>query len=87
MTLALFIEWAIKSVVIFLIIVAGFAYLTLFERRVLARIQVRIGPNRAGRPRMQSLGSMASLPARRRVPGYGQQSAPRSPGERQLHAR
>jgi NADH-quinone oxidoreductase subunit H len=48
MTLALLIEWAIKSVVIFLIIVAGFAYLTLFERRVLARIQVRIGPNRAG---------------------------------------
>ena len=27
---------------------AGFAYLTLFERKVLARIQVRIGPNRAG---------------------------------------
>jgi NADH-quinone oxidoreductase subunit H len=48
MTLALLIEWAIKAVVIFAIIVAGFAYLTLFERRVLARIQVRIGPNRAG---------------------------------------
>ncbi len=41
-------EWLIKSVVIILIIVGGFAYLTLFERRVLARIQVRIGPNRAG---------------------------------------
>jgi NADH-quinone oxidoreductase subunit H len=48
MTLALLLEWVIKSVVIFAIIIVGFAYLTLFERRVLARIQVRIGPNRAG---------------------------------------
>ena len=38
MSLALLIEWAIKSVVIILIILGGFAYLTLFERRVLARI-------------------------------------------------
>jgi NADH-quinone oxidoreductase subunit H len=28
--------------------VTGFAYLTFYERRALARIQVRIGPNRAG---------------------------------------
>ncbi|MGD2162405.1 MAG: NADH-quinone oxidoreductase subunit NuoH [Anaerolineales bacterium] len=48
MSLALLIEWAIKSIVIVLIIVGGFAYLTLLERRTLARIQVRIGPNRAG---------------------------------------
>jgi NADH-quinone oxidoreductase subunit H len=48
MSLALLIEWAIKSIVIILIIVGGFAYLTLLERRTLARIQVRIGPNRAG---------------------------------------
>jgi NADH-quinone oxidoreductase subunit H len=48
MSLALLIEWAIKSVVIILIILGGFAYLTLLERRALARIQVRIGPNRAG---------------------------------------
>jgi len=27
---------------------AGFAYTTLYERKVLARMQVRIGPNRAG---------------------------------------
>jgi NADH-quinone oxidoreductase subunit H len=27
---------------------AGFAYLTLFERRMIAKFQVRIGPNRAG---------------------------------------
>ncbi|MGD8632639.1 MAG: NADH-quinone oxidoreductase subunit NuoH [Anaerolineales bacterium] len=48
MSLALLIEWAIKSVVIIIIILGGFAYLTLLERRTLARIQVRIGPNRAG---------------------------------------
>lgn len=48
MSLALLIEWAIKSVVIIFIILGGFAYLTLLERRTLARIQVRIGPNRAG---------------------------------------
>jgi NADH-quinone oxidoreductase subunit H len=48
MSVALLIEWAIKSLVIILIIVGGFAYLTLLERRTLARIQVRIGPNRAG---------------------------------------
>jgi NADH-quinone oxidoreductase subunit H len=48
MTLWLVIEWSIKSVVIFVIIIGGFAYLTLLERRTLARFQVRIGPNRAG---------------------------------------
>jgi NADH-quinone oxidoreductase subunit H len=44
----LLLEWTIKSIVIILIILGGFAYLTLFERRTLARIQTRIGPNRAG---------------------------------------
>ncbi len=48
MTLWLVIEWLIKSVVVFVIIIGGFAYLTLIERRTLARFQVRIGPNRAG---------------------------------------
>lgn len=49
MTLALLIEWLIKSLFILVVIVIlGAAYLTYFERRVLARIQVRIGPNRAG---------------------------------------
>jgi len=42
------IEWAIKSIIIFLGGAGGFAYLTLYERRALARIQTRIGPNRAG---------------------------------------
>lgn len=48
MDLALILEWAIKSIILIFIIIGGFAYLTLFERRTLARIQVRIGPNRAG---------------------------------------
>ena len=42
------IEWSIKSFVLINIILGGFAYLTLFERRALARMQGRIGPNRAG---------------------------------------
>jgi NADH-quinone oxidoreductase subunit H len=48
MSAALLIEWIIESVVIILIILGGFAYLTLLERRTLARMQVRIGPNRTG---------------------------------------
>lgn len=44
----LFLEWLIKSVIVVLMLLVGFAYLTLFERRVLAFMQVRIGPNRAG---------------------------------------
>jgi len=41
-------EYVVKSVFILLFMTAGFAYVTLYERRVLARMQVRIGPNRAG---------------------------------------
>jgi NADH-quinone oxidoreductase subunit H len=41
-------EWIIKSLIIILGMTVGFAYVTLYERRVLARMQVRIGPNRAG---------------------------------------
>ncbi|MBN1371567.1 MAG: NADH-quinone oxidoreductase subunit NuoH [Anaerolineaceae bacterium] len=37
-----------KGIAVLLFLTAGFAYLTLFERRVLARFQVRLGPNRAG---------------------------------------
>lgn len=48
MTPALLLEWTIESIIIILVILGGFAYLTLLERRTLARIQVRIGPNRAG---------------------------------------
>ena len=48
MDVALLLEWAIKSIVLIFVVIGGFAYVTLFERRLLARIQVRIGPNRAG---------------------------------------
>ena len=44
----LILEWIIKSVLLLAAIVTGFAYLTLYERKALARIQVRVGPNRAG---------------------------------------
>jgi NADH-quinone oxidoreductase subunit H len=39
---------AIKSVVIIGFLLTGFAYMTLFERKVAGRIQVRYGPNRVG---------------------------------------
>jgi NADH-quinone oxidoreductase subunit H len=42
------VEWIIKGFVLCLILLTGFAYLTLYERRALARMQVRVGPNRAG---------------------------------------
>ena len=48
MTWGLLIEWFVKSLIIILGMTIGFAYVTLFERKVLARMQVRIGPNRAG---------------------------------------
>lgn len=48
MDAALIWEWVIKSVIILLLMLTGFAYLTFYERKALARIQVRIGPNRAG---------------------------------------
>ena len=44
----LWLEWFIKVVVVILALLGGFAYLTWYERRALARIQTRIGPNRAG---------------------------------------
>jgi NADH-quinone oxidoreductase subunit H len=48
MDLAMLLEWTVKSAVMVAALLGGFAYLTLLERRVLARMQVRIGPNRAG---------------------------------------
>ena len=46
--LTLLLEWTIKSMLLIFVLLTGFAYTTFFERRLLARIQVRIGPNRAG---------------------------------------
>lgn len=48
MDFLLILEWIIKAAVILAFCVVGFAYLTFYERRALARIQIRIGPNRAG---------------------------------------
>ena len=48
MDTGMIIEAAIKSLILVLGMTVGFAYLTLFERKVLARMQVRIGPNRTG---------------------------------------
>jgi NADH-quinone oxidoreductase subunit H len=48
MDYALYIEWTIKAAILILFGVTGFAYLTYYERRALARLQTRIGPNRAG---------------------------------------
>jgi len=44
----LWLEWFVKAAVVTLALLTGFAYLTWYERRALARIQTRIGPNRAG---------------------------------------
>jgi NADH-quinone oxidoreductase subunit H len=48
MNLGLIIEWIIKAVILIFMLVTGFAYLTFYERKALARLQVRVGPNRAG---------------------------------------
>jgi NADH-quinone oxidoreductase subunit H len=38
----------LRSVVLIFVLLTGFAYLTWYERKLLARFQVRYGPNRAG---------------------------------------
>lgn len=48
MDTALIIESTIKSILLLLVLTGGFAYVTFYERKVLARLQVRVGPNRAG---------------------------------------
>lgn len=48
MTFGLILEWFIKSLVVILAMTVGFAYVTLYERKALAKMQNRIGPNRAG---------------------------------------
>jgi NADH-quinone oxidoreductase subunit H len=39
----------IKSFILVMVLLTGFAYLTWYERKVLSRMQVRYGPNRAGK--------------------------------------
>jgi NADH-quinone oxidoreductase subunit H len=41
-------ELVLKSLVFVFVLLTGFAYMSFFERRILARLQARIGPNRAG---------------------------------------
>jgi NADH-quinone oxidoreductase subunit H len=48
MDLWLLLEWVLKSAILLAILVTGFAYTTLYERKLAARIQLRIGPNRVG---------------------------------------
>jgi NADH-quinone oxidoreductase subunit H len=48
MDIFLILEWTVKSILMLVVLLTGFAYLTFYERKALARIQVRIGPNRAG---------------------------------------
>jgi NADH-quinone oxidoreductase subunit H len=48
MSFALWLEWIIKSLLMIVVLLAGFAYLTWLERKTLGRIQNRYGPNRAG---------------------------------------
>ncbi len=48
MDLVLLLEYGVKSGLMIFSLLTGFAYTTLFERRLLARFQNRVGPNRAG---------------------------------------
>jgi NADH-quinone oxidoreductase subunit H len=45
----LVLEWVIKSFILVMVLLTGFAYLTWYERKALSRMQVRYGPNRAGK--------------------------------------
>src|SRR5207237_9215719 len=48
MTTELVVVTLIKTAIVVLGLLTGFAYLTLFERKVQARLQQRPGPNRVG---------------------------------------
>ena len=40
---------AIRALILIFVLLTGFAYLTWYERKLLARFQIRYGPNRAGK--------------------------------------
>ena len=48
MTVGDVVEAVVKSLIIIVVLLTAFAYMTLYERRFLGRIQVRYGPNRVG---------------------------------------
>ncbi|MDR7485587.1 MAG: NADH-quinone oxidoreductase subunit NuoH [Armatimonadota bacterium] len=45
---AVLVEAAVKSAVLLALLLTAFAYMTLLERRLIARFQLRYGPNRVG---------------------------------------
>ncbi|GCF06741.1 NADH-quinone oxidoreductase subunit NuoH [Dictyobacter arantiisoli] len=47
-TVALIVATVVKGALLIVILLTAFAYMTLIERRVVAKIQGRLGPNRAG---------------------------------------
>jgi NADH-quinone oxidoreductase subunit H len=47
-TIAIIVATIIKGAILIVILLTAFAYMTLIERRVVARIQGRLGPNRVG---------------------------------------
>lgn len=48
MTSGLIVESLLKAIIILVMLLTMFAYMTLYERRLLSRVQVRYGPNRVG---------------------------------------
>jgi NADH-quinone oxidoreductase subunit H len=46
--ISLFLIPAIKSVLLVVVLLTGFAYLSYIELKMVARFQMRYGPNRAG---------------------------------------
>ncbi|MDW8396140.1 MAG: NADH-quinone oxidoreductase subunit NuoH [Anaerolineae bacterium] len=46
--MAVILEATLKSIALIIVLLTGFAYLSLVERKFIARLQARIGPNRAG---------------------------------------